>query len=344
MQVTKFREALECLYERYNRREYVHPDPLEFLYAYPDVRDREVAGLVAASLAVGRVAHILRSVGVVLERLGPHPGKRVAEASAGELARMMAGVKHRFLTGENVAAMLDGAGRIIRRYGSLEACFSNAERASRNAELDNRLCQNGAGVAQPPPAVGFFDRLHSRGRLCHSSEIGSKEEGPVDSRPASKPWRMSSAWHMSKPWYVGDEEGTVLAGLGVFAAELTAHGDESGRIVSHPRGKSACKKLNLYLRWMVRSDDVDPGGWRSVHPRQLIVPLDVHMHRMGRLLGLTDRKQADLAAALEVTAAFRAISPDDPVKYDFALTRLGIRADTDREAFLGQCLAACGGK
>jgi uncharacterized protein (TIGR02757 family) len=94
------------------------------------------------------------------------------------------------------------------------------------------------------------------------------------------------------------------------------------------------------LRWLVRRDDVDPGGWTGVPASRLVVPLDVHMHRIGAALGLTARRQADAKAALEVTAAFRAISPDDPVRYDFALTRLGIRTDTDLEAFLAECRAA----
>ena len=94
-----------------------------------------------------------------------------------------------------------------------------------------------------------------------------------------------------------------------------------------PSRGSACKRLNLYLRWMIRSDEVDPGGWSGVHPRKLIVPLDTHMHRIGREWGFTRRKAADMKTALEITEAFRSINELDPVKYDFALTRTGIRKD-----------------
>jgi uncharacterized protein (TIGR02757 family) len=88
---------------------------------------------------------------------------------------------------------------------------------------------------------------------------------------------------------------------------------------------------------MVRRDEVDPGGWDRVPPAKLIVPLDVHMHRISLQLGLTGRKQANLKAACEVTAAFRAIEPDDPVRYDFSMTRLGIRDDLTPDAFLEAC-------
>jgi len=78
---------------------------------------------------------------------------------------------------------------------------------------------------------------------------------------------------------------------------------------------------------MVRQDEVDPGGWDLVPPSKLVVPLDTHMHRIGLLLRFTNRKQADLQTALEITDAFRKVAPHDPVKFDFVLTRLGIWSD-----------------
>ena len=96
-----------------------------------------------------------------------------------------------------------------------------------------------------------------------------------------------------------------------------------------PEKGSACKRFHLFLRWMVRNDAVDPGGWDGISASKLIVPLDVHMHRICMRLGLTSRAQADLKTALEVTGRFRAIVPEDPVRYDFALTRIGIRNDID---------------
>ena len=109
-------------------------------------------------------------------------------------------------------------------------------------------------------------------------------------------------------------------------------------LLPSPSAGSACKRLNLFLRWMVRQDNVDPGGWDSVSPAKLIIPLDTHMHRIGRRLGLTPRRQADLRTAIEITEGFRGICPSDPVRYDFALTRLGIRRDEGVEDFLSGAL------
>lgn len=93
---------------------------------------------------------------------------------------------------------------------------------------------------------------------------------------------------------------------------------------SRPSTGSACKRLNLFLRWMVRQDAIDPGGWTSVPARQLVVPLDTHTIRVGKCLRLTRRASPGWKMASEITAALRAFDPDDPVRYDFALCHLSM--------------------
>ena len=136
--------------------------------------------------------------------------------------------------------------------------------------------------------------------------------------------------------YSKDDE-TTLPALEKFVRELKPAGNDPCYLLPNPAMGSACKRLNLYLIWMVRREDVDFGEWYNVPVSGLIIPLDRHMYTIGTTLGLTNRKQPDLRAALEITSAFRQIEPDDPVKYDFALTRLGIRDDTDMDSFLVEC-------
>jgi uncharacterized protein (TIGR02757 family) len=93
---------------------------------------------------------------------------------------------------------------------------------------------------------------------------------------------------------------------------------------SRPSTGSACKRLNLFLRWMVRRDANDPGGWTTVPTRQLIVPLDTHTIRVGKCLRLTSRMSPGWKMAAEITAALRVFDPEDPVRYDFALCHLSM--------------------
>lgn len=93
---------------------------------------------------------------------------------------------------------------------------------------------------------------------------------------------------------------------------------------------SACKRLCMFLRWMVRKDSpVDLGIWRNVNPKDLIIPLDVHVHKMALELGLTSRKKADMKAAIEVTEVMRQIFPEDPTRGDFALFGCGIERERE---------------
>lgn len=96
--------------------------------------------------------------------------------------------------------------------------------------------------------------------------------------------------------------------------------------IASPAKNSACKRLNMFLRWMVRSDGkgVDFGIWKKFHPSQLICPLDLHVARVAKRFGLLNRPHADWQSALDLTAHLRKFDGTDPVKYDFALFALGV--------------------
>lgn len=97
-----------------------------------------------------------------------------------------------------------------------------------------------------------------------------------------------------------------------------------GYFFPRPSAGSGCKRLNLFLRWMVRRDELDLGVWSGVSPSQLVVPLDTHVIRVGRCLRLTKYASPGWPMARDITTALRRLDPDDPVKYDFALCHLGM--------------------
>jgi len=255
------RGELEEIRSIYHHRCFVDPDPLLFLYEYDHIRDREIAGMVASSLAYGRVAQIMRSVSAILGPMGKSPFEFLMNSTPAGLGKTYKTFRHRFTAGEEMAWMLYGIKRSIERCGSLQACFQEGLK-----EIDDHTIL--------PALSRFVMKIKEAGPLSRNSLLPSPGKG------------------------------------------------------------SACKRLNLFMRWMVRKDQVDPGGWDGVPASMLIIPLDTHMCRIGRSLGLTSRKQADMLAALEITEAFRRISPDDPVRYDFALTRLGIRKEIQGESVL----------
>jgi uncharacterized protein (TIGR02757 family) len=106
----------------------------------------------------------------------------------------------------------------------------------------------------------------------------------------------------------------------------------------NPSQGSACKRMNLYLRWMVRPEDgIDCGLWTSVAPRQLVIPLDTHIARISGYIGLTNMRTAGWGMALDITRSLRKLHSDDPLRYDFALCHLGIAGDCPRKRNLLKC-------
>jgi uncharacterized protein (TIGR02757 family) len=230
---------LECLYAKLNKKELVNPDPLIFLYDFNELKDREIAGLIASSLAYGRVAQILVSVRKILGPMDGKPHDFILSHEKKDFEKIYAGFKHRFTGSDDIVKLLTGIKKALTEYDNLENLY--------------------------------------------------------------------------------------LQGVELFAYFL--NNSQKSYLLPSPVDGSACKRLNLYFRWMVRHDNVDPGGWKKSSKQDLIIPLDTHMFKAAKLLGFTKRNSADLKTAIEITEHFAHISPDDPVKYDFALTRLGIRDD-----------------
>jgi len=113
--------------------------------------------------------------------------------------------------------------------------------------------------------------------------------------------------------------------LALVAGEAPSRPTGVSYFFPRPSTLSACKRLNLFLRWMVRADSVDLGVWSGVSASQLVVPLDVHVIRLGQCLGLTRYRSPGWKMASEITASLREMDPSDPVRYDFALCHAGMR-------------------
>jgi len=249
--------VLERVYARYNHRDLIKPDPMQFLYQYSNRTDMEIAALLAAELAYGRVQQIEKSLTDLLGRMGDSPFEFVGDFDGRKRAKLK-GFKHRFTTGDDISDLLMLLKTILNRNDNIENYFLLGY-----SKTDKNII---------PALSKFCDSLLEM--------------------------------------YAKTHNGYVPRGLSYM--------------LPRPAMGSACKRLNLFLRWMVRDDDVDAGLWRSIDKSKLIVPVDVHMSRLCRILGFYDCKSVSLATAIKITESFAEIEPADPVKYDFALSRIGI--------------------
>jgi uncharacterized protein (TIGR02757 family) len=129
-------------------------------------------------------------------------------------------------------------------------------------------------------------------------------------------------------WMKAREPNTeaALDGFYHYFFSLKDNPERTRKHIATPQKNSSCKRLNMFLRWMIRKDlhHVDFGLWKSISQSQLICPIDLHVARVAKRFGLVTRKQTDWQAALELTAHLRQLDKNDPVKYDFALFGLGV--------------------
>jgi uncharacterized protein (TIGR02757 family) len=261
MRIDELRRRLDELYRYYDHR-FVTPDPLEFVRAEGEPRNREIVGLLASSLAFGTVGQIKKSIGLVLEALGPEPADAVSRLEPRVLAAKLDGFRHRWSDGRDVACLLFFARQMIEARGSIEGFFAD-------------------GVN--PHAQDISEALQSFAERALALDHGGLYRGrplPAD------------------------------AGVRYFFPS--------------PADGSACKRLNLFLRWMVRRDAVDLGVWSVIEPRSLVIPLDAHIFAISRRVRLTRYRSAGWAMAADITKRLRRLDPQDPVKYDFALHRMGL--------------------
>lgn len=288
---------LEEIYAECNRSERLELDPLAIVRRYEKPEDMEVAGLLCSTLAFGSVELIMQACEKALKPLGEHPAKALREMRRNEIEHAWAFFQYRFCFPKDMIALMSAIHEALDSYGSLEALFLKCDTISRqNTGKD------------PGDSVANEQKTH---------------KGKTET----------------------DWQENILAASSTFVLklhELALKAQPEGlrkNLLPDPCKGSAAKRLFLFLRWMIRHDEIDPGCWNSISPARLIVPMDTHMIRTctERLRFLPRRKSAGTMASLRdaliVTEAFRLYAPEDPVKYDFALTRPGIDPRPGDERF-----------
>lgn len=253
--MNKLRERLDALCARYDTGTALALDPLTVPLRFQDPADREVAAWLAASLAYGRVAPMLRAIDAALLPLGPHPAaflrERDEKALRAALGKALKAWRWRFHIGGDVVHWLL-AWKKLDAEGGLEAHFLPQGDEAADAALS---------------------RLMQRLRV----EL-----------PATYGLRFS---------------------------------------LPDPAEGSACKRMRMFLRWMARERWPDLGLWKRYPKAALVIPVDTHVARIARFVRLSARATPDGRMAAEITAALRRCDPEDPLKYDFALSHLGILGD-----------------
>jgi uncharacterized protein (TIGR02757 family) len=264
-------------------------DPVELPRRYRARADQEVAGLFAAALAYGRADLFKPQLERVLAEMGPSPARFCEELARAPRPGAFVAFRYRFNQPADVAALAAAVGHLRLLHGSLGDRFAALFREESSAAGD-----------KPPP----YERERSLAADTHLPH--TRQGGAL--RPALA--RFARELREAPPAQA------LLAGRGPRGL---------GHLLPDAALAGACKRWNLYLRWMVRGPDaVDLGAWPGVPRSALVVPLDTHVARIARHLGLTRRTDMTWRTAAEITESLRRIDPEDPVRFDFVLCHLGM--------------------
>lgn len=268
------KESLDRFYKEYNLLERINSDPIEFPHRYKRPEDIEIVGLIASSLAYGKVTLFKPVLERIFGVMGKSPYDFILHFEPKKDSSLFKGIKYRMNKEEDIVCLIYLISRAVKELGSLKQLFLN-----------------------------FYSPAHD--------DIGPALSGFVD--------------------YFLKTDTAAVYGKKVYPFGLL-------QFFPSPAKGSTCKRLNMFLRWMIRSGDgVDLGIWNEIPSLKLIIPLDTHIARIGRNIGLTNRKNADWKMAKEITGNLKSFDPDDPVKYDFALCHLGISGECPAAPAIDKC-------
>ncbi len=242
---------LDAKVEMYNRPDFIASDPISIPHRFSEKKDREIAGLFAATLAWGQRVTILKNAERLMQWMDFVPYDFIVNYRSSDL-KPFASFVHRTFNGDDCLFFIAALREIYSTRPDLESVF-----------------------------VEGLERF-------------------------------------------GDMAGAISHFRTAMLS--TDHLPRSRKHLSDPLQGSASKRINMYLRWMVRTDDcgVDFGQWKKISPSKLLCPLDVHSGRTARSLGLLTRLQDDHKAVIELTESLKELNPEDPIAYDFALYGLGV--------------------
>jgi uncharacterized protein (TIGR02757 family) len=284
------KDFLDQKVDLYNRPGFIENDPICIPHQFTLKQDIEIMGFWSAMLAWGQRKTIINKCKELIRLMDGAPFDFITNHQETDLKRFY-GFKHRTFNDTDTLYFVEFFKQHYENHSSLEDAFIPSP-----------------GNKKTPIYRADFAGV----------DPGNSPDIDLSSAPCYA--------HENAGAYTGDEVENALNHFRAYFFSLPDFPRRTIKHVSSPMQKSTCKRLNMFLRWMVRDDDrgVDFGIWKKMSPANLICPTDLHVERVARKLKLIDRKQVDWRTAVELTQNLRMFDPNDPVKYDFALFGLGI--------------------
>ena len=297
--------------ERFNRPDFIEDDPISIPHRFSKPQDIEITAFWTAILAWGQRKTIINSANRLFEFMDNAPYDFIKNHQEIDRKRFES-FKHRTFQPTDALYFLAFLQQFYQKNDSLETAFArHLNPTGATSILENQTANSTHFLKKKDPSV-----------LQPLTNILQKKDYSV-AKPLIN-FQENAA--TQNPKLGTQNTSDALVGFHKDFFDLPDVPHRTRKHIATPLSKSTCKRLCMFLRWMVRRDanGVDFGIWQTIKPSQLLMPLDVHVERHARRLGLLERPQTDWLTVLELTENLRQFDAEDPVKYDFALFGMGI--------------------
>ena len=297
--------------EKYRVAEFLEDDPIQIPHRFSSKEDIEISGFFSAIMAWGQRKSIIKSSNELLNRMDNAPFDFVLNFEKSD-ERVFQGFVHRTLNSEDILFILNRFQSLYKQGKSIETAFGlNPNQDTLISSKISSDYSNKTTISKEK-IVELESKTDIHGKLITGTNSSQGLDSPIIYNESDSP--------------IIYREHQVRNSISNFYDWMFEFGEtRTKKHISDPRKKSACKRFNMYLRWMVREDDgLDFGIWKSIQPSELMMPLDVHVLRMTEKLEIASNIKGNWDGCEKLTGIFREIHPSDPTLFDFALFGLGV--------------------
>lgn len=294
------KNELDDLVEKYETTEFIKDDPIQFPHRFKNKEDIELAGFIASLFAYGNRKMFIAKLNDLFNRADNDIANYVKNGEFENLKDL----EYRFSKDYDIIPIFEILYVLYKESRGLEELFEYGWNVS------------GSGEISPHPSPAWLSTLNE-------SADSARQNSSALCRQSAPPIKGGDSTFVYLKFFQ-----TVVNYFYSRAPKTVGQGFY--HMLPNPANGGAMKRMNMFLRWMIRKSPVDLGIWDFMQPKDLLIPLDVHVARISRNMGLLNRKSNDFKAVIELTSKLREFSPNDPTKYDFAMFAFGVELNSTK--------------
>jgi uncharacterized protein (TIGR02757 family) len=324
MKHAELKELLDSLVDKYNRIDFIENDPILIPHQYSKKQDIEIAAFIAAIFSWGQRVTIINKSKEFLSYMDNDPYQFILHHKESDLKPFL-NFKHRTFNDTDALYFMSFFKMHYSKYDSLEDAFGTLDTGQRILDTGQKTLDTGQKILDTgQKTLDTGQRIMDTGQKTLDTGHWTKDTGQKTKDMGQR--KLDKGQKTLDTGQKTLDMGQRLVAFRNYFFSMEDYPERTKKHVSSPANNATCKRINMFLRWMVRKDKqgVDFGIWNSIKPSELICPIDVHVANTANQFGLLKQEKINWNTAVALTETLKSFDAKDPVKYDFALFGLGV--------------------